>query len=104
MGLEIASIERSRPVDSQAWCFFFSARPRRKVMTSQSRVILGKSRIFYDFVLEIQSVLNRECLLTSFLLFWEQFFCGRDSGSTCHSMMPGPFLNGQARNLLQPKK
>ena len=73
MELEIAPIERSRPVDSQAWCFFFSARPRRKVMTSQSRVILGKSRISDVFVLEISWSLLYQCLTVKKAV-WN--FCG----------------------------
>ena len=62
MALEIGAIERSRRVDSQAWSTFFSTRPRRKVMTSQSRVILGKSRISDGFVLEMACYRLDKCL------------------------------------------
>ena len=51
MELEIAPIERSRRVDSQAWCFFSQLVLDFFFMTSQSRVILEKSTNFDGFVL-----------------------------------------------------
>ena len=104
MAVEIRAIERSRRVDSQAWSFFFSTRPRRKVMTSQSRAILGKSRIFEGFVLEIQSASNRQCLWTGFQWILKLHVCARDSESICDSMRLGPFLNCQSQHLMYAKK
>ena len=46
MGLEIAPIERSRCVDSQAWCFFFSTRKKSDVGASRSRVFREKLHYF----------------------------------------------------------
>ena len=46
MGLEIAPIERSRCVDSQAWCFFFSTQKNRDVGASRSRVFREKLHYF----------------------------------------------------------
>ena len=37
MALEIGAIERSRRVESQAWCFFFSAQKIREARAPQSR-------------------------------------------------------------------
>ena len=37
MALEIGAIERSRRVDSQAWCFFFSTQKIRDARAPQSR-------------------------------------------------------------------
>ena len=46
MALEIGAIERSRRVDSQAWCFFFSTRKIRDAGVARSQVITQKSLIF----------------------------------------------------------
>ena len=46
MVLEIAPIERSRSVDSQAWYFFFSTQKIRDTRAPQSQVFLEKMSIF----------------------------------------------------------
>ena len=46
MGLEIGAIERSRRVDSQAWCFFFSTQKIRDARAPQSRIFRKKTLHF----------------------------------------------------------
>ena len=46
MELEIGAIERSRRVDSQAWCFFFSTQKIRDARAPQSRTFREKSPLW----------------------------------------------------------
>ena len=63
MGLKMGAIERSRRVDSQAWCFFFSTQKIRDARAPQSRTFRGKLRIFLAGMRYL-----RQCLSLLFII------------------------------------